>query len=709
MKQAALGPPPEDGDIPVARALNPEDEAAQEPPEGPQESDREVLRWLLSYLGRHRALTVLVYTFILLSALLGFALLPVTKLLMDAVQQLENPGGLSRALEATVLGRGVLSLGLGGSPLEVVTVAAGMLLAAKLLHAVVGFTNQYLDEVLSGRILRDLREDLFAHVLALPDDYFHAHGVGALMTRFSQDLNGAVAVYAMVFFGPVVDLVLLVVSSVYLVQLDPLLGGLALLTAPVYYLVSGPLAKRIQARVAGLSAEFAAVNDDLQETLSAVREVKAHGAEARERAEFRGRLDSHFGATLAFRRWSLLGGQATKFISEAAPVVLLAFGSLLIVRYHTVTLGTLIVVYGSVGGVIAAMSSLSNVGLGYKGALTYARQVRRVFTAEREAARFTGTRTLAVPSAPDVGTPALAFEHVSMVYPGTGYRVTDLTFKVLPGQTVAIVGEGGAGKSTVFNLLFKLYPYAQGSVKVFGQELRELDIPSVRRAFGFLQQFPFFFQRSFRENLLYGTGASAADKDTARRLDALCAEFGLDEVAGAMNQGFESTITNRGANLSGSQQKRTALVRALLKDPPFLLLDEPLSGLSPEQRRDVVARLRALAGRKTVLVITHDLDLVKELDWILVFQRQELPVAQGLPAGVGSALGVGSAEPPPGVAVVAGGVGRADPDDATPERATPQELPPDLERPAHGVLVEQGTYAELAAHGTVFRQLLDAH
>lgn len=670
------------------------------PEAGP--SDREVLRWLLSYLGRHRAMTALVYGFIVLSALLGFALLPATKLLMDAVQQLESPEGLGRTLDATALGRLVVRLGLADSPLEVVTLAAALLLSAKLLHAAVNFANQYLNEVLSGKILKDLREDLFSHLLSLPDDYFHGHGVGELMTRFVQDLNGAVSIYAMVFFSPVVDVVMLVVSAVYLVQLDPLLGGLALLSAPVYYLVSGPLAKRIQARVAGLSAQFAAVNDDLQETLSAVREVKAHGAEARERKEFHGKVDGHYRATLAFRRWSLLGGQATKFISEAAPVLLLGLGSVLIVRYHSVTLGTLIVVYGSVGSVIAAMSSLSNVGLGYKGAVTYARQVRRVLDTAPEASRFTGTGTLQVPPEPEPSQPALAFEGVSMRYPGTGYEVTDLTFKVLPGQTVAIVGEGGAGKSTVFNLLFKLYPYARGSVKVFGQELSSLDIPSSRRAFGFLQQFPFFFQRSFRDNLLYGTGAPASDQVTARKLDALCEAFGIDALANSMPRGFDTVITNRGANLSGSQQKRSALVRALLKDPPFLLLDEPLSGLSPEQRRDVVSRLKTLAGGKTVLVITHDLDLVKEVDWILVFQRQEVPVAEGVamatalgaevppdPEAHGLKVAVGSATPPPGVGA--------------------QAIPPDPERPAHGVLVEQGTYADLAAHGVVFRRLLDAH
>ncbi|MCC7539290.1 MAG: ATP-binding cassette domain-containing protein [Deltaproteobacteria bacterium] len=715
-----------------------------------REHDPKVVRWLLSYLGRHRMLTATVYGLVVVSALTGFAVLPFTKLLMDSVQSLmSDQASFDRQLGATTLGR----LFVGASPLMVISLGALLLIGAKLVSSLIGALSQTLNDVLCGRIAADMRKDLFRHVIELPEDYAAEHPVGELTARFVQNLNASVGIYTTVFFMPVISLCTLLFASVYVVMLDPLLGVLSLLFGPVYYLSTGPLSKAIEKKVQGVSTQFAAVNQDLQETLSATREIKANASEARERAEFTGNVTRMYEATLSFQRWQLIASQTGKFISEAAPVLILAVGAFMIARGGSQTLGDLMVFFSFVPTLLGSMNSVSQVRLSYVNAVTFAREIWQVLQERREADAFAGKKDLVIPERLDPKVPIIELDHVYMTYPRSGYRVSDMTVKIYPGQTVAIIGAGGSGKSTIFNMLFKLYDYQRGSVKVFGQELRDLTIDSVRRAFGLMNQFPFFFQRSFVENVLYGI--DERDEATLQRMKTLCAELELDKVVDAMPERYETVITNRGSNLSGSQQKRTALVRALMREPKVLLLDEPLSGLSPDQRREVAGRIKKLAGDRTILVITHDLELIEDMDLVLVFKREDLPADEmpiaampiaGMPiaampiagkaiAATGVAMGKtdgtkgdgkgampakGEAMPAKGEAMPAKGEAMPAKGEAMPAKGDakgPKGAVPTKgakaaggaapsERPQHGIIAEQGSYAELSRTGRLFRTLI---
>lgn len=666
------------------------------------EHDREVLRWLISHLARYKARTAVVYGLVLVTAVAGFAVLPFMKLVMDSVQSL---GIGQRAYDRQLAGSWLGHFFVGTRPLTVIATGAVLLLVAKLAQALLAAANQYLNDVLTGKIGRDMRADLFRHVIELPEDYAAEHPVGELTARFTQNVNASVGIFTTVFFGPVVSMSTLVISSVYVVMLDPLLGAAALAFGPLYFFLVGPLGRVIGKKVKGVSAHFTAVNQDLQETLSATKEIKAHSSEARERDEFAGNLDEHYHAVLQLSRWNLLAGQSMKFVTEAAPIIILAIGALLIVRGGHVTLGTLMVVFGFVPTLLGAMSSVSSIRLSYVNAITFARENWHILQERREAELFAGDVELVVPERVEPGTPIIEFENVSMFYPRGGYQVTDMSFKVLAGQSVAVIGAGGSGKSTVFNILFKLYGYQKGSVRVFGQDLRPLSLSSLRRAFGLMNQFPFFFQRSVRDNLLYGI--DERDPGVLARMKALCVELGMDEVFASMPHGYDEVLVNRGANLSGSQQKRAALVRALMRQPRVLLLDEPLSGLSPDQRREVSARIRQLAGKMTILVITHDLELIRDMDHILLFERQDRPVGAGLPApAVGMPIaalpGAAAGKKAPVAAKALGAAVAAGPKAAA--AGVPMARP---EAQQHGVLVAQGTFEELSRTSAAFRRLVD--
>jgi ATP-binding cassette subfamily B protein len=209
---------------------------------------------------------------------------------------------------------------------------------------------------------------------------------------------------------------------------------------------------------------------------------------------------------------------------------------------------------------------------------------------------------------------AVAFEHVSFAYPGGPPVLSDVSFEAAPGQTVALVGETGAGKSTTMALLQRLWDPQSGRVTIDGIDIRSVSLDSLRSHIGVVFQENLLFNRSFRENLLVGRAdATDAELEQACRL-AQAHDFILRQP-----QGYDTRVGERGASLSGGQRQRLAIARALIKDPPILILDEATSALDAATEAKVQLALRALMAGRTTFVIAHRLSTVREADLILVF------------------------------------------------------------------------------------------
>jgi ABC-type multidrug transport system fused ATPase/permease subunit len=645
-----------------------------------------MLRWLLGYLAQHKIYAAIIYLMMIVSALTASAVLPVSQLLLAGINGIPDPARFPALARGTTLGPPFAAQ----SPVYVVSTMALALLLLKLVSGLFSYISALASDILSARIGRDMRRDLFRRIIRMDDDFFHEHQVGELMTRFSQDLNSALGIYGTVFLGPAMSVFLLLSTAANVLVIEPRLGLMAIGTAPLFWYALGPMSRAIQKRVREVSKNFVAVNEDLQETLSAAREVKAHGAEEREDAEFQGTIDRQYEAQVAYSRYNLLANQTMKSLSEILPIVILVAGAFYIIYVRPgVGAGTLVSMFMAVPMLLAAMASLSSVKISYTNGMVYGQNVYNLIHEKPESEIIPGDKELVIPEHWDPSQPVLEFDRVCFTYPKTGYTVRDISFKVYAGQMVGIVGAGGAGKSTVLSILFKLKDYQSGSVKLYGQELKELSLASVRRAIGFMTQFPFFFQRSVMDNILYGTDARGPEAEERAR--QLCQMFDLEKVILSTPAGYRTVVTNRGANFSGSQQKRLALARALIKDPPLLLLDEPLTGLDPDQAREVVDKIAMLKGRKTIFMITHDLGRLQIADQILVFARVPAPEPAAAPLGA-------KREPAAAVASV---------------RGAAQALGPGLEKKAppareQGIIAEQGSFQELCQRGEIFRRLLAA-
>jgi ATP-binding cassette subfamily B protein len=222
------------------------------------------------------------------------------------------------------------------------------------------------------------------------------------------------------------------------------------------------------------------------------------------------------------------------------------------------------------------------------------------------------------PKAVELAAPRgeVRFENVGFAYPGGPDILTDVTFTARPGMSVALVGQTGAGKSTAMNLLQRLWDPVRGSIRIDGQDLRDVSLESLRRSIGVVFQESLLFNRSIRENLRIGR-FDATDED----LERACRQADAHEFIIRQPQGYDTVVGERGATLSGGQRQRLAIARALLKDPPILILDEATSALDAATEARVSRAMSTLMKGRTTFIIAHRLSTVREADEILVFDQ----------------------------------------------------------------------------------------
>jgi ATP-binding cassette, subfamily B, bacterial len=516
--------------------------------------------------------------------------------------------------------RALIDRGFAQGRPDVLNYALASLLVVALVLAIASGSRFYLVSWLGERVVGNLRKDLFAHVLRLGPAWFEIKRSGDVMSRISADAQLIEQVIGSSASVALRNTLMCVGGIVMLVITNP---KLALFTLAVVPFAVAPivifgrkvraLSREAQARIADLVAEGA-------ETLDAVRTVQAFAQEDRASERFSETTERAFVAAL--RRISRRAIMTTLviFIVFAAVGFLLWMGGQDVIAGH-ISAGDLsafvfyAVLVASSGG---AMSE------------TVGDLQRASGAAERLAELRAEQPVIAEPAQPGKlprpvqGT--VAFDQVSFRYPTrTDQLALDrFDLRVGSGETVAIVGPSGAGKTTVFNLLLRFYDPETGTVRIDGIDVRELGLAELRRALALVPQEPVLFTATVADNIRYGRpGASDAEvKEAAETAWALGFIEGLP-------QGFETHLGARGVRLSGGQRQRIAVARALLCDPAVLLLDEATSALDAESERAVQQALDRLLHKRTTLVIAHRLATVQKADRIVV-------VDQGRVVDVGS-------------------------------------------------------------------------
>jgi ATP-binding cassette subfamily B protein len=485
----------------------------------------------------------------------------------------------------------------------------GALIGVVAVLALASGSRYYLVMTLGERVVADLRGDLFAHLTRLDPSFFDAEKTGEIVSRLSVDTTqlkstfGSSASIALrnffMFFGAIA---LMVITS-------PKLSAYVLAAIPVIVLPLYAAGRAVRARSRLAQDALADATAFAAESLAAVRVMQAFVAERFTAARYRAAADNAYEAARAMTQSRAVVTVAAMFLAFASVVVVLWLGAQDVIAGRMtggeLSQFLLLAVLGA-----SALGQLSEVWSEVSQAAGAAARIGEILAVEP---RILAPRApLALPS-PARGE--VVFRGVGFAYPGrVGEAVLyDLSFRVAPGEVVAVVGPSGAGKSTLFQLIERFYDPTRGAITLDGVDIAQVDPKALRARIALVPQDAFIFGASVADNIAYGApGASRADiVEAAKRAAA-------DGFVAALPAGYDTPLGERGATLSGGERQRLAIARAILKNAPVLLLDEATSSLDAENETLVQGALDALMKGRTTLVIAHRLATIVNADRILV-------------------------------------------------------------------------------------------
>jgi ATP-binding cassette, subfamily B, multidrug efflux pump len=567
--------------------------------------DLQRLRRLLPYLGRDRRRLLLSLLLLIPLALAG-AVQPL--LVGQAISVLRHESSLPwlAALPVPVALRLLVAL----------------LLVAVLLRLGLQGTQSYNVQVVGQRLTARIRADLFRHALGLSLRFHDRTPVGKLLTRLTSDVDALAEVFGSGAVGVLADLVSLLVIAITMVVIEWRLGLLLLLIQiPV---TGGMLWLQSRYRRANyrVREELGQLNADLQENLQGLEVVQMFRREAVN--------SERFARTTALYRDAVTGtifydsaiSAFIEWVALAAVALVLALGGTMVTA-GAMGLGTLTTFILFSQRLFDPLRQLAERFTQIQGGLTAVERIGELLEQPIEIADLPAPqRGAAARRAVEAGAGAAAgevvFENVSFAYRSDDPILEDLSFRIAPGEHVAIVGPTGSGKTTIIRLLCRLYEPQRGRILLDGVDIRELPVALLRRRLGVVLQDTFLFSGNVADNLRLDADLSDA------QLERLCGELGLQPLLGRLDAGLATELRERGGNLSSGERQLLAVARVAIREPSVLVMDEATAFLDPSTEATLQRDLESLLQGRTAIVIAHRLATVEASDRILVLRRGRL-------------------------------------------------------------------------------------
>ncbi len=552
--------------------------------------DPRILRRLLGYLRPHSRRMVFALVLVLTSSALSLVTPYLTKMAIDGPIAQGDPAGLVRIALLTAGAFGGLYLASAG--------------------------QQYLLSWVGQRVLASMRAQLVRHIQDLSLGYHDTHIMGVTLSRVINDVAVINELLSQGLITLVGDTVLLVGIVVVMVSMSPRLALLAFCVLPLMVLATWLFARRAQVAFRRTRSRIAAVVGDLAEDLSGMRVIQAFAQEGASRESFDRVNRENRDAYVEAMSLSFTFLPAVEFLAMLATAVVLWFGGLTVAR-GDLTLGVVVAFLAYVTRFFQPIQEISQLYTTMQAAMAGGERVLELLDTQPE-----------VRDAPDaIEMPPIAgrveLKSVSFSYRGETRVLHDVDLEIEPGQTVALVGPTGAGKTSIANIIARLYEVTEGAVLVDGIDVREVTQQSLRRQMGLVPQDPFLFTGSIADNIRFGQpGAGDGAVEQAARM-ANAHEF----IAG-LPEGYGMQILEGGSNLSLGQRQLVCIARAVLADPRILILDEATASVDTVTEALIQEALRRLLRGRTAMVIAHRLSTVLDADRICVVEAGRI-VAQG--------------------------------------------------------------------------------
>jgi ATP-binding cassette subfamily B protein len=508
--------------------------------------------------------------------------------------------------------RRMIDFGFSAEKASFINIYFAAMIGVAAILAGASAARYYLVMTLGERVVADVREAVFAHLLDLSPAFFDRTRSGEILSRLTADTTQIKAAFGSSASIALRNLFLFLGAAVMMAVTSLKLSALVLVVIPVIVLPLVAFGRSVRRRSRHAQDTLAEASAYAAEMIGSVRAVQAFTAERLAAGRFGAAVETAYQAAATSTRARAVLTAIAIFLVFASVVGVLWYGAQDVIAGR-ITAGTLsqFVLYAVFAA--GALSELSQV---------WSEISQAAGAAERLGELLDEVPAVSAPAhplpLPQPAQGAIAFEGVGFAYPGQPERpvLDGFDLKVRPGETVAIVGPSGAGKSTLFQLLLRFYDPSLGRILIDGVALGSADPKAVRARFALVPQEPVVFAASALDNIRFGRpGATDAEVEAAARLAS------ADGFIGAMPQGYDTMIGERGVTLSGGQRQRIAIARAILKDAPVLLLDEATSALDSESEAAVQAALEGLMQGRTTLVIAHRLATVLAADRIVVLDH----------------------------------------------------------------------------------------
>ena len=486
--------------------------------------------------------------------------------------------------------------------------AAAAIVVIALAGGLFSYFQIFITSSIGYKMVYALRRELFTHLQTLSLAFHNRARSGDLLTKIAGDTNTLKDVFADSILKFTSYVLTVVGMLAIMAAIDWKIGLIALATLPFLAYSLLHLYRKTKLSVKTQKRQEGKVASRMSEVLQAVPLVQAFARERYEAEQFDAVTQETVRESIRVARLEAAATRSSEIITALGTAAAVLFGAFQVLKGRMLP-GDLVLVVGYLTNMYKPIRQLAKLSTDFSKAMASAERVSEILDIEPEIQ----DRPDAIPAKGLKGE--IVFRDVSFDY-GDGKDVLrHVSFSVSPGQTLALVGVSGAGKSTIVSLILRLYEPQRGAILVDGRDLRQYKRASLRRHIGIVLQQSLLFGATIRENIAYGKPQA-----TLEQIEAAARAANADEFIRALEDGYDTVIGERGATLSGGQRQRIAIARALIRNAPILILDEPMTGLDAESEGKVREALDRLMAGKTCIVITHDLQSVAEAHQVLVLE-----------------------------------------------------------------------------------------
>lgn len=482
-----------------------------------------------------------------------------------------------------------------------------ILLVIYIIRALLKYFVQFYGHVMGVRIQSDMRKELFGKIQRLPYSYFDNHETGAIMSNLTNDIF---EISELAHHGPenvIMCTLMIILSFIYLATINLNLTLIIFASVPFLFFISMKLRKKMREASRKSKIAMSGINAGISSSISGIRVTKAFNNSELEMKKFDGYNKDFIEARkLHFKSFATFNS-STSFITDFFNVICLISGGIFLYK-GLITFGDYSTFIVSINLFITPVTTLVQFSEQLEEGIAGFEKFEKVMSEKEE---------IDLPSAKDYKdlNGDIEFKNVCFKY-DSNEVLDDISFKVKKGQTVALVGESGGGKTTICHLLPRFYNIDSGSIEIDNKNISDITMNCLRRNIGIVQQDVFLFSGTFKENIAYGNLNASIDEIIEASKKANIYDYIM-----SLPHGFDTQIGERGVRLSGGQKQRLSIARVFLKNPPILLLDEATSALDNTTEIMIQEALDTLKEGRTTIVVAHRLSTIKNADNILVIEH----------------------------------------------------------------------------------------